>query len=215
MTSTQNPPESPERSTPSLATWLRCRSELIVVAGLLALAIYLTVGILEMTVPEGIGTPGPKFFPTIVAGFLYVVAALLAVDVLRHPRRPGGGPDTPAEVSGAMLQDMGDLEDTGEITTVRPGFQTDDAGRPPIDWRTVGIVFGGLVGFALLLQPIGWFISATALFWLMCYALGSKRPVFDISIAVIFAAFVQLAFSAGLGLPLPGGIFEGVGPWSN
>lgn len=204
-----------ERPTATAVPWWRRYSELIVVAGLLALAAYLTIGIVTMDVPEGISTPGPKFFPTIIAGFLYVLAALLTIDVLRHPRDPGGATDAPAEVSGAMLQDMGDLEDTGEIAVVRPGQSPEDQGRPPIDWRTVGLVFGGLVLFAVTLLPLGWLLSATALFWIVCHALGSKRPVFDIAVALIFASFIQLAFSAGLGLPLPAGIFEGVGSWNN
>lgn len=214
MTATQ-PVQTAVRPSPTSLLWWRCRSELIVVAGLVALALYLAVGIAAMEVPEGAATPGPQFFPTIVVGFLAVLAVALTIDVLRNPRHPGGNTDTPAEVSGAMLHDIGDLEDTGEIGIVRPGTRPDDDGRAPIDWRTVSLVFGGLVLFAVALQPIGWLIAATALFWIVCHALGSRRPVFDIAIAVIFASLVQLAFSAGLGLTLPGGLFEGVGPWSN
>ncbi|MBB1028013.1 tripartite tricarboxylate transporter TctB family protein, partial [Dietzia sp. DQ11-38-2] len=85
----------------------------------------------------------------------------------------------------------------------------------PVDYRTTGIVIAGLVGFAILLQPVGWLITSSALFWIVSRALGSRRPVFDIAVSVIFASVIQIAFSAGLGLGLPAGILEGVVPWSN
>jgi putative tricarboxylic transport membrane protein len=37
--------------------------------------------------------------------------------------------------------------------------------------------------------------------------------VFDIGVALIFSSFIQLAFSAGLGLNLPSGILTGVLSW--
>lgn len=209
--------DAPSRTATAggVLTWLKCRSELIVVAGVIAIAIFLTVGTITMTVPEGAGTPGPKFFPTLVAGFLYLLAAALTVVVLRNPGRPDGAIGG-AEVSTDMLSDFGDIENTGEIRVIKPGSGSgDDAGdgepeKPPIDWRTVGIVLAGLTGFVLLLNPVGWLLSATALFWVVCFALGSKRPVFDIGVSALFAALIQLAFSAGLGLNLPAGVFEGI-----
>jgi putative tricarboxylic transport membrane protein len=76
-------------------------------------------------------------------------------------------------------------------------------------------VLCGLVAFALTLQPVGWLVTASALFWVVSYALGSRRPLFDVAVSVIFASVIQIAFSAGLGLGLPPGILEGVLPWSN
>ncbi|GAA1885998.1 tripartite tricarboxylate transporter TctB [Paeniglutamicibacter psychrophenolicus] len=78
------------------------------------------------------------------------------------------------------------------------------------DWKAVSLVFFAFLAFAFLLVPVGWLLSAALLFWAVARALGSKRPVFDIGVALVFSAFIQLAFGAGLGLTLPGGILEGI-----
>lgn len=205
MSTAERPTNIDHTSTGAIG-WLKSRSELIVVAGVLALAVFLTVETIRMDVPEGISAPGPRFFPIIIAGFLYLQAVLLAVDVLRNPASRHGQLGT-SEVSHEMLEDLASLEDTFERQPIDPDIVPD---TPQIDWKTVGTVFGGLVGFVVLLEAIGWLLSATALFWVVSWALGSKRPIFDLSIAAIFASVVQLAFSAGLGLNLPAGIFEGV-----
>lgn len=169
-----------DRVSRSGPNWTRRYSELIVVAGVLALAVFLTVETVRMEVPEGAGTPGPQFFPVVVAGFLYVQAVLLAIDVLRHP--------------------AGDTDDSEPAVPA----------APKSDLRTMGLALGALVIFVLILVPVGWLIAATFLFWAICTVLGSRRPVFDLAIAALVAAVIQLAFSAGLGLNLPAGIFEGV-----
>lgn len=265
----------PERETPEAAgpkrtsprRWLRNRSELGFAAGVLAIAIFMTVQTLQIEVPDGAGTPGPRFFPTIVTIFLYVTGLLLAVNVIRNPRHTEPT-TTRSQISTDLLEDLAGIDDTAEIQVVRTGSRragrgknrtvaapqtaaaerdvedrdvetADDTGEParaedqgaaeqppaapvtagsdyiPVDYRTVGIVLVGLVGFVLLLEPVGWILTAAALFWVVCYALGSKRPGFDIGVSVIVASFIQIAFSAALGLNLPAGFLEGLLPWSN
>jgi putative tricarboxylic transport membrane protein len=40
--------------------------------------------------------------------------------------------------------------------------------------------------------------------------LGSRRPVFDLSIALVMSSLIQLIFGTLLGLNLPAGFLEGV-----
>ena len=47
-------------------------------------------------------------------------------------------------------------------------------------------------------------------FWLVARAFRSRRPGRDFLIAVALSLIVYLAFSRGLGLPLPAGILEGL-----
>lgn len=257
MTTTQ-PRAAQSAAEPGSGRWWRQRTELGFAAGVLGIAVFLTFQILAMEVPEGVGSPGPKFFPTLIAGFLYVTGTLLAITVIRNPRHTGPGA-AGSSVSTDMLEDLGGLDDTGEITVVRAGERPrrreatpaqsaaedkagdtavdDEAGdtgvddsqsapsagataRPgndyiPVDYRTVGLILAGLVGFVVLLEPVGWLFTSAALFWVVSHALGSKRAVFDIAVALIVASFIQLAFSAGLGLSLPAGFLEGLLPWSN
>ena len=82
-----------------------------------------------------------------------------------------------------------------------------------VDWRTLGITVAALAGFIAVLPVLGWILSAAALFWVISWAFGSRRPLLDIGVSVIVSSLVQLAFGAGLGLSLPAGILEGLSPW--
>lgn len=214
------PVEPPTATTGTLrlaATprWYTGRSELIVVAGVLVLAIGLTVGIVTMQVPEGTAFPGPQFFPIIVTVFLYGVAIALAISVMVSPRRAHVA-DDPTELSTDMLEDLGGIDDTTEIRVVAPedlvAAQT-DVPEARLDWKTIGITVGAIAAFIVAMPLLGWLISAAGLFWALAWAFGSKRPLFDIGIAVIVSSIVQLAFGLGLGLSLPAGILEGAFPW--
>lgn len=193
---------------PDRAGWWSRHSELVVVVGVLAMATFLTVETIRMDVPPGVGTPGPQFFPAIIAGFLYLQAVLLTIEILRHPGHSTSAQGG-AEVSEDMLEDMGGIDDTSELAVVqatRAGAEPE----PTMNVRTVSITFGALVAFVLVLNPIGWLLAATLLFWTICRAFGSTRPLFDLAVAALVASVIQLAFSAGLGLTLPAGIFEGI-----
>ncbi|MGJ9421436.1 tripartite tricarboxylate transporter TctB family protein [Aeromicrobium sp. CF3.5] len=196
MTALESPTPPQLATTRGWRAWAIQHSELGFAFGVLALAVFLTVGTAVMEVPEGSGTPGPRFFPIIVTGFLYLQAALLTIDVLRHPPLP---PHREAEVSRAMLEDLGGID-----------HQRTSSATETVDWRSVAMVLGSLVIFVLLLEPVGWLICAGALFWAISHALGSTRPQFDIVVSALVSATIQLAFSAGLGLNLPAGILEGV-----
>jgi putative tricarboxylic transport membrane protein len=196
--------------------WYTGRSELVVVAGVYALAIAFTAGILTMDVPEGTAFPGPTFFPTLVVVFLYAVGTALAIEVLR-PRRRRHVADDPVEISDHMLQDLGGLDATSEIRVVSPeeqrpspGDSAGETGGSGVDVKTVLLTVGALAAFILVLPLAGWLLSAAALFWVIAWAFGSRRPLMDIAIGVIMSSTVQLAFGAGLGLSLPAGFLEGV-----
>lgn len=194
--------------------WYTGRSEFLIVAGVLALASVLLWGTVTMEVPGGTAFPGPQFFPTIVVVFLYVVGVGLAVDVIRSPRRSHVA-DDPTEISNEMLEDLGGIDATSEIRVVSPEDVAGAADTPParIDWRTLGMTLGSLAAFIVVLPFLGWILSAAALFWLVAYAFGSRRPLLDIGVSVIVSSVIQLAFGAGLGLSLPAGILEGIAPW--
>ncbi len=192
------------------------RSELIVVAVLYAIAILLTIGIIDMEV-LGEAAPGPQFFPIVVCVLLYGSATALGIFILRNPRAPEAQDDEHlghGDFSADMLHDLGHVEDehkprteTGSIAVRRPPT---NQWKSYSDWRTLGMVVAGLVGFILLLNILGWIISSMLLFWTIARAMGSKRPVFDLGVALIVGSATQLAFSAGLGLSLPAGLLGGI-----
>ena len=207
MSLAQDKPAPVQPTAPPRRPALEGRSELIVVAVLYALAVFLTVGTASMNV-QGSAVPGPQFFPVLVCIALYVVATALAISVIRRPNipdtriHPGHG-----NFSGAMLDD---LSGEHEFSTPHPDGAAHPTWKTYSDWRTVGLVVGGVVVFTAALNILGWIISAAFLFWMVCYAMGSKRPGFDVGVSLLFASLVQLAFGAGLGLNLPSGFLGGM-----
>ncbi|WZH38905.1 MAG: tripartite tricarboxylate transporter TctB family protein [Microbacterium enclense] len=192
--------------------WYTGRSELVVVAGVFVLAGFMTYGTATMQVPADVAFPGPQFFPMLVSGFLWLAGIGLLVEVLRTSRRSHVA-DDPVEISNEMLEDLGAIDETGEIRIVSPEDVASSSKPASVDWRTLGITVAALAGFIVVLPVLGWIISAAALFWVISWAFGSRRPLLDIGVSVIVSSLVQLAFGAGLGLSLPAGILEGLSPW--
>ncbi|MBV1777533.1 tripartite tricarboxylate transporter TctB family protein [Paeniglutamicibacter sp. ABSL32-1] len=185
------------------------RSELIVPALVFTLAGFLSYGTATMEV-MGTSVPGPQFFPTIVCVLLFLMAAIHTIQILRTRRFPhadseGHNPD----FSSDMLGDLGDTEGKSIYRPTAPPSATGKR-KAYSDWKTLGTVIGGVAAFIVALPVLGWILSAAGLFWVVCRALGSKRPLFDISISILFSAVIQLAFNAGLGLNLPSGFLEGL-----
>jgi putative tricarboxylic transport membrane protein len=79
-----------------------------------------------------------------------------------------------------------------------------------INWVPFGYFALAFVSFIVLLEPAGFTIAAALQFWLVARAFRSRRPARDLLIAAALSLIVHVAFSRGLGLPLPAGIFEGM-----
>jgi putative tricarboxylic transport membrane protein len=71
------------------------RAGSLAVAGVvLAVAVYLTYGLITMDVPDAADSPGPRFFPILVAGLAYLLVIALVVDAFRHRGREAPEPRT-------------------------------------------------------------------------------------------------------------------------
>lgn len=185
----------------------RGRSELVIVAILLVTAVFLTIGTATMDV-QGEAAPGPRFFPVLVCIVLYATATALAVDIIRRSRSSES--DTPPDaghLSHEAFQDPSFSDE--ERTTTRQSGTASPTAKGRSDWTTVGQIVGGVVVFTLLLPVAGWILCAAFLFWVVARALGSRRPAFDLGVALLFSSSIQLAFNAGLGLNLPSGFLGG------
>lgn len=158
---------------------------LVIPAVLLAVGVLLVSGIVTMDVAGDGGFFGPKMFPWLVAGLCFVVAAVMAFTIVR----PAPPPDT---------ADPGDEADT-ILDTEPEQVETSN-------WQSVGIVVGGVVLFILLLEPVGWLISATLLFAIVAFGLGARNHLASLLGGVGMASVIQLAFSGFLGIHVPPGI---------
>ena len=176
MTSTAAPAPATER------TFFTGRSGLVVALLLVVLGLFLVYGTVTMTVPDTATSPGPQVFPAIIAGLCFVIAFLVAVQLVRTPERVDLGVDE----SGAP--------NTGTLS----------------NWKAVGITVGTIALFIALLNPLGWVLAGALLFWGVSIGLGGTRYVFDGAVALLVSSAIQIIFSGGLGLTLPGGILAAV-----
>lgn len=77
------------------------------------------------------------------------------------------------------------------------------------DYQSLGWAVGGFLAFAVLLPWLGWILAGALLFWCVAHGFGSRKPLFDILLALFLSSVVYLAFDVALGLNLPSGILGG------
>ncbi|WP_137990275.1 tripartite tricarboxylate transporter TctB family protein [Streptomyces vilmorinianum] len=80
----------------------------------------------------------------------------------------------------------------------------------PSDWRTVLLLAGVFLAFAVVIGPVGFPVAGALLFWGAAYALGSRHLHRDPLIAAGLSLFTYVVFNNLLGVPLPGGPLMGV-----
>jgi len=170
------------------------RGALVVPAILAALGVFLTYGTLTMQVVGDGGLFGPTTMPWIVAILCYVVAALLAFDILR-PR-----PEFDAPAPAAAGSGDGDVE----------GAAGDAPADTGVNAPAVLTAVGGVAAFIVVLPYLGWILSATGLFVAVAAALGNRRwPAMALGGLAVSSA-VQVVFSMLLGISLPAGFVGGL-----
>lgn len=220
MTESTTTPRDPQsdRATPTVRS--SGLAGLVVPAVLVGIATFLIIGTLTMEVPPSDQRPGPMFFPAIVIGLLLTMAVASTVLTLRSRHEIAEQEKTPV-TGGVAAEDIVGVDENGNPVDADGNAVNEIAAEPPpgrqpwptnafSDWRAFLTVLGSLVAFTILLRPVGWILAAAVLFWGVSYALGSRRPIFDISVALVLSSLIQLIFGTVLGIGLPAGFVEGV-----
>ncbi len=177
------------------------RGVLVIAAVLVVIAGLLIYGNLTMKVANP-GPFGPQAFPWIVAVICLVAAALIVVEQVRHPRTIADG-FNPDPFSG-----VGVVHDPFD-ESVAPQLKAEAAEDAPpegVNWVKLGSALASMIVFTLVLEPVGWLISATLLFAAMSLSLGGKKVVPSLVIGLGLASVIQIVFSGMLGMTLPAGI---------
>jgi putative tricarboxylic transport membrane protein len=75
------------------------------------------------------------------------------------------------------------------------------------DWARLGVMLAALVVFAVVINLLGYVVSATLLFGVTAIVLGAPYRLRSFAYGFCVAALVFLAFDIGIGISLP------AGPW--
>lgn len=151
-----------------------------------------------------------------VCGFLAVVGVLVIVDAarIRHIANSNDpiGPKPVPIVLGVLLLVVAVLY---AVDVARGGTGAAEEGEDvdvtsAIDWRTVLLLIGAFVVNLALIEPLGWVISGTLLFWGSAFALGSRHHIRNVFIAAALSLTTFYAFAIGLGVNLPAGVLQGI-----
>lgn len=78
--------------------------------------------------------------------------------------------------------------------------------KQPINWRSLSLVAGVIVGHGLLISWVGWIVATAFLFWGIAFATGSRRWVLDPVIAIVASVSIYFFFTEVLSVYLPGGL---------
>lgn len=204
-------------------TWWQGRSGLLVPLIMAGFSTYLLIGIITMDVAEDAEQPGPQFFPMIIMIVGYILTILLTIAYIRNPEPVDVDDDLPAEaaedrafstpITSAVSASRLDPHEEDEPATDRKAHAraraADSRHRTHSDFVSLAWGAGGFAAFALILEFAGWILAAALLFWCVARSMGSKRPLFDLTMALTFSSLVYIAFAVLLGLNLPSGILGG------
>jgi putative tricarboxylic transport membrane protein len=177
------------------------RGVLVIAAVLVVIAGLLIYGNLTMKVANP-GPFGPQAFPWIVAVVCLLAAALIVIEQVRHPRTIADGFD-PDPFSG-----VGVVHDPFD-ESVAPKLKAEAAEDAPpegVNWVKLGSALAAMIVFTLILEPVGWLISATLLFAAMSLSLGGRKVGTALVVGLGLASIIQIVFSGMLGMTLPAGI---------
>ena len=78
------------------------------------------------------------------------------------------------------------------------------------DWRTLALLFGAFVANIALIESAGWPVSGAVLFFGSAYALGSRRIVRDLALALALSIGSWYLFVLALDIHLPVGLLNDV-----
>ena len=147
--------------------------------------------------------PGPGFLPVWMGSALFVLSALLWVELWRQEKTSGGGQ------ADARLQEESDKDvpssHVASGCAVRKALGAHDGdGRARIRTDLVASILA-ILGHLLLIKPLGW-LSAAALFLLVgCRYIAGLSWGKSVLYAVLGPAALYIVFAILLAMPFPQG----------
>ncbi|MFC4071116.1 tripartite tricarboxylate transporter TctB family protein [Actinoplanes subglobosus] len=170
----------------------------------------------ETEAPPPVGGRGRDRAQYGMCAFLALAGVLVIVDALRTGSATSSndpiGPRPVPLLLGALLLIAAAVyaRDVHRGGRGEPEGGEDVDPTSPIDWRTVVLVAIAFAVNAVLIEPLGWVISGSVLFWSTAFALGARRHLLTAVVAIALALATFYGFAIGLGVNLPAGILQGI-----
>jgi putative tricarboxylic transport membrane protein len=122
------------------------------------------------------GTPGPAFFPRLLAILLGVAGAVLLIK--RYRTR------APRDKKSSVLP-------------------MHSSKKPANKWGNLGLTIVAIAGFLLVSPQIGTVLALPILVSSLMWLIGERSALLLVTVPLVFSVFVYGVFSVVLGVPLP------------
>ena len=144
------------------------------------LLITIATGVLwdSRTYPPSLssGTPGPAFFPRLLALLLGDAGIVLLIKRYRTT--------APRDKKGSVLA-------------------THSSKKPATKWKNLGLMIVTIAGFLLVSPQIGTVFALPILISSLMWLIGERSALLLVTVPLAFSVFVYGVFSVALGVPLP------------
>ena len=91
-----------------------------------------------------------------------------------------------------------------------PAAEEDTDPDAPVNLGAPGIILGGFLLGATLLPTLGFVLGTAIMYVSVALALGERRWLRVVGVALLVSLLTYVVFTRGLGLTLPPGVLEGV-----
>lgn len=156
----------------------------------------------------GEGAAGPRLPELLVAGGIIAFGALLLLQTWAIPVSPlyaRVGPTVVPLLSALGLLAMGAAL---LFEALRGGWQPDEEREAQPDRVALGWVLGGLALNVVTIGHLGFTIASILLFTCVARGFGSRSPLRDALIGLVFALAAYLGFAKALNINIGAGIIE-------
>ena len=151
-----------------------------------------------------------------VAALLGALAVIVAVDTANIRKTAvNSGVMGPQVVPNIIAIGLALCAIALAVSVLRGGHGDPEEGEDidlsiPAHWPTVFGLGGLILGYALLLDPLGYVIASSILFYGAALLLGSRRYVWALLIGILLSLGTFYGFVLGLGIMLPSGLLTGI-----
>ncbi len=151
------------------------------------------------------GAPRATALALLAIGVVALVATFAVPAGAESPWAPSGTRFFPLVVSiGLILFSLAFLARVTVWTDTDLGVHA-AAEAADTDWTVPAMVAAGLIGYVVLIEPLGYVLASALFFPFGARVLGSRSPLRDVVAGVALAVAVYFLFTRLLGVPLPPG----------